>query len=247
MRAIDVASAVEDLLATLSPGEPLPPERDLAARIGTSRVTLRRVVDDLAAAGRLVRRQGAGTFAAAPKLAQPLRVTSFSADMVARGMRPGARLVTARTEPAGAAVAQRLEVDPATEVLRVRRLRLADDEPMALEDLHVPADLVPGLVGEDLVDTSFYAVLAHRYGVEVASGEQLLEVTAASAEESTLLQVPLHAPAFLIERTTRDADGRRLELVRSVYRGDRYRIVAPLGTASPTVAPPATGRTSAPS
>lgn len=236
MRASEVATAVEDLLEGLQPGEPLPPERELAARIGTSRVTLRRVVDDLAAAGRLVRRQGAGTFASGPKLAQPLRVTSFSADMTARGMRPGARLLTARTEPAGPSVARRLGLGAGDDVLRVRRLRLADDEPMAIEDLHVPAAVVPGLRGEDLVDTSFYALLAHRYGVEVASGEQVLEATLTSAEESALLLVPLRAPAFLIERTTRGTDGRALELVRSVYRGDRYRIVAPLG-AQPAPAP----------
>jgi len=229
VRASDVATAVEDLLESLVPGEPLPPERELAARIGTSRVTLRRVVDDLAAAGRLVRRRGAGTFAAAPKLAQPLRVTSFSADMTARGMSPGARLLSARTEPAGPVVGRRLAVDPAAQTLRVRRLRLADGEPMAIEDLHVPADVVPGLRGEDLADASFYAVLSHRFGVEVATGEQVLEATATSAEESALLSVPLHSPAFLIERTTRSSDGRALELVRSVYRGDRYRIVAPLG------------------
>jgi GntR family transcriptional regulator len=107
-------------------------------------------------------------------------------------------------------------------------LRLADGEPMALETLHVPADRVPGLSREALEDASFYELLEKTYGVVIESGMQSIEPTVTNEEESELLGVPLHSPAFLFERTSGTAEGETVEFVRSLYRGDRYRLVAEL-------------------
>src|SRR5699024_6973500 len=139
-----------------------------------SRMTLRKAVDELANAGQLIRRHRAGTFVTGPKVAQPLTATSFTDDMRARGLTPRSRTLTAATHLAGPLIARRLAVSPETSVQRVRRLRLAEQEPMALEDLYIPAVLVPGLTGQDLVDSSFYTVLAQRYGLRVATGIQVL-------------------------------------------------------------------------
>ncbi|MQA62667.1 MAG: UTRA domain-containing protein [Actinophytocola sp.] len=233
MRRADVRDVLLDLIDDLAQGDPLPAERELASRVGVSRMTLRKAVDELVAAGRVVRRRGMGTFVAGPKLAQPLTATSFTEDMLARGHVPGARTVSARTGPAGAVIGRRLEVSPGDEVLRVRRLRLADDQPMAIEELHVPTAIVPGLTGEDLVDHSFYELLQQRYGVRISSGIQVLEPTVTDPEESELLGVPMHSPAFLFERASRSEDGTVIEFVRSIYRGDRYRIVAEIRTGTP--------------
>jgi GntR family transcriptional regulator len=110
-------------------------------------------------------------------------------------------------------------------VLFVRRLRLADDEPMALEELHVPATVAPGLTGADLEGRSFYELLDQRFGNPVVSGTQTVEPALAGAEEAELLGIPAGAPVFLFERTSRVRGGGVAEFVRSVYRGDRYRIV----------------------
>jgi GntR family transcriptional regulator len=99
---------------------------------------------------------------------------------------------------------------------------------MALETLHVPADLVPGLKREMLEDASFYELIERRYGILVDSGMQSIEPTVTNEDESELLGVPLHSPAFLFERTSRTAAGETVEFVRSLYRGDRYRLVAEL-------------------
>src|SRR6266576_3563728 len=112
--------------------------------------------------------------------------------------------------------------------LGIRRLRLADGEPMALETLHVPAAIVPGLTREKLEDSSFYDLLEREYGVVISSGTQSIEPTVTNEEESELLGVPLHSPAFLFERTSRTASGETVEFVRSLSRGDRYRLVAEL-------------------
>ncbi len=220
-----VRDRLELLIATLSPGEPLPVERDLAREFGVARMTLRRAVDSLVAEARVIRRQGSGTFVAAPKVTERLTATSFSADMRARGLRPGSRTLFARQSPAGATLSVQLEIPPHSAVLHVHRLRLADDVPMALEDLHVPCDVAPGLTGADLEDTSFYDLLADRWQTPIASGTQTVEPCLISAEEASALEVEPGVPAFLFERTSRVADGRVAEYVRSIYRGDRYRIV----------------------
>ncbi|MEJ5943739.1 GntR family transcriptional regulator [Pseudokineococcus basanitobsidens] len=220
-----VREELAERLAHLPYGSALPTERDLAAELGVARMTLRKAVDHLVTEGRLVRRQGAGTFVAPPRVHQRLHASSFSEDMRARGLRPGARTLAASTGSAAADVAAALDVPVGAPVLHVVRLRLADDVPMAVEDLHVPADLVPGLTGEELAGRSFYELLATRYGLEVSRGVQTIEPVVVDAARARDLDVAPGVPAFLFERTTRVSTGRVVELVRSVYRGDRYRIL----------------------
>ena len=220
-----VRERLDVLIAGLGPGEPLPAERDLARDLGVARMTLRRAVDGLVDEHRLIRRQGSGTFVAAAKVTQRLAATSFSADMRSRGLRPGSRTIEARRFPAGMMLAGLLDVPPQTDVLFVRRLRFADDEPMAVEDLHVPVAVAPGLTGDDLEGASFYDLLAERFGDPIASGTQTVEPALAGETEARLLGIEAGSPVFLFERTSRVRSGGVAEFVRSTYRGDRYRIV----------------------
>jgi len=221
-----VRQELERRLAGMVPGEPMVAERELAASMGVARMTLRRAVDALVAEGRLLRRQGAGTFVAPRAVDQRLSATSFSQDMRERGMQPGSHTLLTRLVPATADLVARLEVQPDHGVLHVRRLRTADGAPMAVEDLHVPSDLVPGLRGADLEGVSFYELLASRYGLNIDAGIQSAEAVLVVAADAECLQVPAGAPAFLFERVSRLASGRVIEYVRSVYPGSRYRIVA---------------------
>jgi GntR family transcriptional regulator len=113
-------------------------------------------------------------------------------------------------------------------VVVAKRLRLADGESMAIETLHVPESLVPGLEPKDLDRGSFYELLGERYGITIVGGMQTIEPTVTNEEESEALDVPLHSPAFLFERTTRSENDDIVEFVRSIYRGDRYRLVSEL-------------------
>jgi GntR family transcriptional regulator len=209
-------------------GAAIAPERQLAAELGVSRMTLRRVVGDLVREGLLTRKQGSGTFVAKPKIAQSLTMTSFSEDMRQRGLTPGARTLSLETIDAGARVGRHLEISPRARVLRARRLRLADGDPMAVETLHAPRDLVPDLSAEDLERCSFYELLASRYGITLGRGLQTVEPTVLSADEAAVLEAPVHSPAFLFERVTRDDGDQPVEYVRSLYRGDRYQLVTEL-------------------
>jgi GntR family transcriptional regulator len=218
---------VLDLIERLGVGNAIPSERQLSADLGVSRLTVRAALDDLAREGYLVRRRGSGTYVQQPKIAQELTMTSFSEDMRRRGMVPGSKTLSLSRELAGARLGRLVRVSPSEEILVIKRLRLADGETMAIETLHLPSTLVPGLLPADL-DGSFYDLLRDRYGLAIASGTQAIEPTVTDEEESAALGVPLHSPAFLFERTSRDDDGRTVEFVQSVYRGDRYRIVTEL-------------------
>jgi GntR family transcriptional regulator len=218
---------VLDLIRQLGVGTAIPSERQLSADLGVSRLTLRAALDDLAREGYLVRRRGSGTYVRQPKISQELTMTSFSEDMRRRGMAPGSRTLSLTRQLAGARLGRFLNVSPGDEIVVVKRLRLADGVSMAIETLHIPASVVPG-VGPDDLEGSFYELLRSRYGVEIAAATQTIEPTVTNEEESAALGVPLHSPAFLFERTSRDAADRTLEFVHSIYRGDRYRIVSEL-------------------
>src|SRR5438094_8063497 len=182
---------VLELIDQLQVGEAIPSERRLSSELGVSRLTLRAALDDLVRDGYLERRHGSGTFVSEPKIAQQLTLTSFSEDMRRRGMTAGGRTIELRETHAGAAVGRALRVSPDARVVLIRRLRLADGEPMALETLHVPAALVPGLTRELLEDASFYALLEQRYGVVTESGMQSIERTLTPEHGSVLHSVPV--------------------------------------------------------
>jgi GntR family transcriptional regulator len=219
---------VLDLIEQLTVGEAIPSERQLSTDLGMSRLTVRAALDDLVREGLLVRRRGSGTFVSEPKIAQELTMTSFTEDMRRRGMTPSSRTLELRIAPAGAHLGRLLHVSPSEPVVIITRLRLADRETMAIETLHVRGSLVPGLSAADLEKQSFYELLDDRYGVVIVGGQQSIEPTVTNEEESEALGVPLHSPAFLFERTTRTESGETVEYVRSIYRGDRYRIVTDL-------------------
>jgi GntR family transcriptional regulator len=205
-----VRDTLLELVGGLEIGTAIPPERRLAAQLGVSRPTLRAAIDELVREGLLLRRHGSGTYVAEPK------------------MRPGSRVLSFEEQSAGAKLGARLTVSPADRVWAIRRLRLADNETMAIEVLHVPQRIAPGLTQRDLEGQSFYDLLSQRYGIVVVAGTQTIEPTVTNEEEAEVLGVPLHAPAFLFERTSTSDRGEVVEFVRSIYRGDRYRLVTEL-------------------
>ena len=221
---------VLELIEALGIGEAIPSERQLTADLGVSRLTVRAALDELVRDGYLVRRRGSGTFVSEPKIAQELTMTSFTEDMQNRGMSPASRTLELKIVPAGAQLGRLLHVSPSEPVMVAKRLRLADHETMAIETLHVRESLVPDLTAADLQEHSFYELLRKRYVTTIAGGVQTIEPTVTDDEESEALGVPLHSPAFLFERVSRDSSGAVVEFVRSVYRGDRYRIVTDLST-----------------
>jgi GntR family transcriptional regulator len=233
----ETRESVLELIDDLGVGDAIPSERQLGIDLGVSRLTVRAALDELVREGYLVRRRGAGTFVAEPKVAKGVDITSFSEDMRARGLTPGSRTLELRTVPAGARLGRILHVSPSEEVIAVKRLRLADGDPMAIEQLHVRSSLVPGLTAKALEENSFYDLLAARWDIAIVGGTQTVEPTVTNEEESQALGVPLHSPALLFERITRSSAGDVVEYTSSTYRGDRYRIVTEIGVGGRALQP----------
>ncbi|MCX5388579.1 GntR family transcriptional regulator [Streptomyces sp. NBC_00094] len=209
------------------PGDAIPSERTLCAALGVSRPTLRAAVDELVATGLLVREHGRGMFVAPDKITQELVAENHAAGAPRSGGSWTSTVLDLRTVRAGARIGRKLTLSPAAELVHVTRLRYVDGDPIALEHLHVPADLVPGLTVADM-EGGFYAHLRERRGIRTAHAVQSIEPTVLSEEEAALLDVPVLSPALLFDRITSDTGGRPVEYVRSLYRGDRYRIVSRL-------------------
>jgi GntR family transcriptional regulator len=216
---------VLELIEALGAGDAIPSERQLGIDLGVSRLTVRAALDELVREGYLIRRRGAGTFVAEPKVAKGIDLT------------PASRTIELRTIAAGARLGRILHVSPSEPVVAVKRLRLADGDPMAIELLHVRSSLVPNLTGSDLELNSFYDLLTSRYDVSIVGGTQTVEPTVTNEEESEALGVPLHSPALLFERVTRTAAGDVVEYTSSTYRGDRYRLVTEIGIGGRSLQP----------
>ncbi|HEY4024200.1 MAG TPA: GntR family transcriptional regulator [Pseudonocardiaceae bacterium] len=217
-----------DLLSSMPPGSPIPTERSLAAEFDVSRTTVRQALAELTVEGRLLRVQGKGTFAAEPKVAQRLQLSSYTEDMRAQGREPSSRLLEISEDPADIDLARLLAIRAGAKVLRMHRLRLADNEPMAIETTHLPLSRFRGLRRYVSSGGSLYQVLRERFGVEMGHAEETIETALASPEEAELLGADVGLPMLLLSRHSFDSTGNPVEWVRSVYRGDRYKFVAGL-------------------
>lgn len=215
-----------DLTATLSPGSPVPPERELAEQYATSRTTVRQALGELVAEGRLLRVQGKGTFVAGPKVAQSLQLTSYTEDMRAQGMTPTTRMLELGYVTADETMADRLDIKTGGRVLRIHRLRMADGEPMAIETTHLAARRFPGLRRQLDRHPSLYQALSTAYGVRLVEAEETIETVLATPHDAQLLGVDVGVPLLSLSRHSFDTDGEPVEYVRSLYRGDRYKFVA---------------------
>jgi GntR family transcriptional regulator len=207
-------------------GARLPSERELAAQYNVSRMTARQSLQALAQEGLISSRVGKGTFVSAPKINQELRaLTSFSEDMEQRGLKPSSRVLKAEVRPADSEIASRLAVSVRSQVAVLQRVRLADDQPMAVETTYISYQLCPRLLERyDFSQVSLYEVLRRDYGWELVWADQIIETQLPDDNERTLLGITKKTPVLRFTRVTFNADDHPLEFVRSTYRGDRYRL-----------------------
>jgi GntR family transcriptional regulator len=216
------------LIETLEPGSAVPTERDLAVDLGTSRTTVRQALIELVAEGRLVRRQGSGTYVAEAKITWPLHLKSFTEQAAANGLTATSRLLDARRVRADADEAERLGLQPGAPVYRLDRLRLADDWPVAVETSVLSAQRFLHLPRLLRRTQSLHALLADEFGIRLRRGEELIDTAPASPRDAALLQTDTGAPMLVVQRRSFDGDGAPVEWGTSWFRGDRITLVARL-------------------
>lgn len=215
--------ALVNLIHEMPAGSAMPTERELCQRFGVSRGTVRHALDRLEAEHRIFRYQGKGTFVARPKIDQVLELSSHTDTIRARGMEPSSRLIGISRAPAEPEVAEMIGLVEGDEVLQVERLRLADDDPLAVELLYLDGGRFGAISAALTEQQSLYQLLRARYGVELAWAEETIEAIVAPDREAGLLDVPPGSPVLLLCRQSFDAEGHPVEYVRSVYRADRLR------------------------
>jgi GntR family transcriptional regulator len=205
-------------------GDALPSERDLCEKTGASRVTVRKAIELLIDEGLLSRRQGSGTYVA-PRIRAPgSYLSSFSEDAQARGDATDTIWVSKSIDVPSDDERSRLELPTGTNVARLSRVRMAGGEPLAIENAVVPADMLPAI---EALGRSLYQALGANGSAPVI-GTQTIRAALADAGEAALLSIRQGSEVLHIERITRRADGRPVELTRSTYRGDRYEFVSEL-------------------
>ncbi len=219
-----VRTAVDDLLADLDEGDAVPPERELAARFGVSRETVRQALHELLVEGRIEHR-GRGTVVSRPKLVQPLSLRSYTEGAAERGRMPGRIPVTWEDIAADAEIAEVLSIPVGDTVMHLERVLLADDQRIGLESSFLAKRRFAVLTDTFDPATSLYAAIKAT-GVRFGSALERIETALPSPREATLLGTTTAMPALLLNRRTLDTEGRPIELVRALYRGDRVAFEA---------------------
>jgi GntR family transcriptional regulator len=201
----------------------VPSERELCEQFRISRITVRQALAELVRDGRLVRSHGRGTFVAHSQVKKCLLpLMGFSEDIRRHGQRPGARVLQFEAVQATPSVTKALQLGSGEQVLLLRRLRLANGTPMAMESVHLPIRLLPGVLEESFEDRSLYEILKERYNIVPTLANQQWQAVACPPRDAALLGIRKGSPVFSVERTTFDQSGRPFEYVESFFRGDKY-------------------------
>ena len=216
-----LATTIEHAIESgdLKPGQRLENEIALAQRLRVSRPTARRALQELVDLGMLVRKRGVGTQVAPVRVRRKVDLSSLHDDLQRSGRNPTTTVLEYSVAPGSAEVTDALELDPDADVVTIRRIRLADGEPLALMTNHLALEIAPGY--EELGESGLYHALRRR-GVEIHMAHQQIGARIATAAEARLLAEKPKVALLTMERTAYDAAGRAIEHGQHVYLASRY-------------------------
>jgi len=205
-------------------GDPIPTEAELQNGYGVSRTTIRQAIELLIKQGFLVRERGNTPYVTQAKLTHPVgTISSFTEDMLAKGITPSTHLISLCYKNPPKIVANYLEIPDKEETVFLERVRFANNEPILISNSYIPKKLVPGLVEKGLSRESLYQTLEREYGIILFETDETIQAVAAEKEEANLLNVKRGFPLLLVHRIVRDKDGTVVEYNSSVFRGDRFK------------------------
>jgi GntR family transcriptional regulator len=207
------------------PGAILPSESELVEKYNLSRTTVRQSLDMLVNEGLIHRQRGRGTFVSNPTIEQGLsRIISFTEDMRQREMEPNTVILSSELIPAPNEIAEALQITPGEEVTQLERLRLADSEPMSIEESYLIHRLCPGVLKYDYSRRSLRQTLSSDYNIHLVYARQKIRATTATRIQAQKLLVLPGTALLFIERISFTEQKIPVEFLRTYYRGDRYTL-----------------------
>lgn len=208
----------------LKPGDVVESERELAKIHGVSLMTARHALAGLEREGMVVRRRGAGTFVAPPKI-HFNKLMSYTEQMSVRGLTASSKLLSLSVVDTEHEVAARLALPATSRLVKVERLRLGASEPFALETCYMSADEYGGLTQARLERVSLFSVLEHDYGLEIAHADEEVDATTADPHSARLLGIPSGSPVLRIRQEIYSAKGKIALYALGLYRSDRHTLL----------------------
>ena len=206
------------------PGDKIMTEAEMAKEYGVSLITVRKAVGSLMEKGLVVRKQGKGTFVTKPKYSRNMKkLQSFTEMCEQMGVKPGAQVLENRLIRADKKVADRLGIEPGSNVVYISRLRLADGEPVQVEKSYFPLKYA-FLLEEDLNNGSMFECLKEKAGAKVASSEKMIELCRATAEEAALMDVKKGDYLLFVKSTAYDENGEPMYAGIQLINGDRFSL-----------------------
>jgi GntR family transcriptional regulator len=205
-------------------GDRIPGEPELCRMFEVSRTVVRQALKEMVYEGLIVREKGRGTFIAEPRISSKSLVHSlagFYEDMVEKGITPVAKVLEQAIEPVSQKMAAQLQLDAMEPVIKIKRLRFVEDEPMVLVTSYVPYALCQRLIHADLSLRSLYAFLEEECGLTIARGRRLIDAVVADEYEAELLQIEQGAPLLRLESVSYASDGVPVEYFLALFRSDR--------------------------
>ena len=206
-----------------APCTALPSENELADEYAVTRQTVRNAIDTLVNEGLLRRVAGKGVFVLGTRIERDLEVLKgFTQSMLDRNVTPSIKVLKKMIRPAGAKYAMMFGIHPEDEIFYIKRMCYGNGEPVSLEEIFVPRNLVPKIQGIDLSVFSLYEIY-ELYGIKLERARQTLDLVHLEPNDANLLGITTQTPVLLFECTSNDEQGRIIEQSRSYTRGDKGR------------------------
>jgi GntR family transcriptional regulator len=228
-----IEQALRARISTLRPGARLPSDTDLVAEFGVSRMTARHAMQQLAEDGLIRREPGRGSFVATPLTHRRTnRLMTFTQEIRRAGRVPSSRVLDREVRPASMSESASLGLPPRQPIVYLRRIRLADGEPIALESTVLIGATAAAVMDADLENGSLHETLG-RAGFGLIRGTGTIAAAAASADDARLLAIRSGDPLLVERRVIVDGFGRRIEATESRYVAGRYGLVVQFDVEAP--------------
>ena len=204
------------------PGESLPTERELTELFGVSRMTIRQAISNLVHQGVLYKIPGKGAFISKEVIEKKLEIESFSEDMEKRGLIPSSKVLYFEKIIPNSEIKLKLQLSENEEVYFINRLRLANNEPMALEFCYLPEKYYHDLMKYNLVQCSLYKLMKEEYHVNFNYMKQNIKATNMSKKEAEILLGKAKGFGLVSLKIIYNEEEYPIEYTKTIYNPDRY-------------------------